>query len=171
MHPICLGLAVLALAAACSPDAERAASPTPPAVAAPLAAAPPSKYKEVESPGAARDAAGAYRSDTVDVLVAPANQAGGGDKLEYKLQMKAGDTLTYAWEAQGAGGVFWHEFHGHTGDTVTFYKKAEGTTHAGVLTAPFEGIHGWYFENRGPTPVVVRLRISGFYALVPDEKT
>jgi hypothetical protein len=76
--------------------------------------------------------------------------------------MTAGDAVTYAWEAEGAG-AFWHEFHGHTADAVTFYEKAEGARHQGSMVAPFDGEHGWYFENRSPNPVVVRLKISGFY--------
>ena len=66
-----------------------------------------------------------------------------------------------------AGSDVWHEFHGHTPQTVTFYKKAAGVTHHGSLTAPFDGIHGWYFENRSKAPVTVRLRLSGFYEIIP----
>ncbi|HEY8571916.1 hypothetical protein [Phenylobacterium sp.] len=123
---------------------------------------PPPKHREVASPGAARDAAAAFRTDTAEVRLAA--RGAKGDKLEYMVRMKAGDTLTYAWDAPGAG-EFWHEFHGHTPDTVTFYKKAAGAKHSGVLVAPFDGVHGWYFENRTAKPVVVRLRMGGFYAL------
>ncbi len=33
----------------------------------------------------------------------------------------------------------------------------------GVYTAPFPGIHGWYWQNQGAEPLTVRLRSSGFY--------
>lgn len=165
-----LGLAALA---GCSPAGDEAAkapaaaapAPAPVADAAPK---PAPKYREVETPGAAKAAKAAYRSDTVDVLVAPKGSPDGGDKLEYKITMQAGDTLTYAWTAEGADGELWHEFHGHTADTVSFYKKATGGRHQGVLTAPFDGIHGWYFENRSQRPVIVRLQMGGFYALAAD---
>jgi hypothetical protein len=161
-------LALLGLAA-CSQEAEAPAARAPAAEAAPPATAattPPPKYREVEAPGAAKEGSVPFRSDAADVVLAP--RGAEGDRLEYKVRMKAGDTLTYAWEAPEAE-AFWHEFHGHTEDTVAFYEKAEGTKHSGVLTAPFDGIHGWYFENRTPRLVVVRLRMGGFYELVPKE--
>ena len=82
---------------------------------------------------------------------------------------KAGDVLVYSLEAP-ADANLWHEFHGHTPQTVTFYKKADGAAHHGSLTAPFDGIHGWYYENRTRAPVVVRMRLSGFYELVEPAK-
>jgi len=126
--------------------------------------APAPKLVEVESPGAARDHASAYRTDLVDVVLAPAKDPSKKDKVEYMVRMKKGEALTYAWDA-GSAGDLWHEFHGHTPQTVTFYKKAGGTRHQGSLTAPFDGIHGWYFENRSDKPVTVKVRLSGFYAL------
>jgi hypothetical protein len=160
--------------AACSPSGQPAAKAPEPASQKAKAETQPSpgtpalspKYREVDTPGAAKTAKAAFRSDTVDVLVAPKGSPGGGDKLEYKISMKAGDTLTYAWTADAED--LWHEFHGHTADTVSFYTKASGGRHEGALTAPFDGIHGWYFENRSSQPVIVRLRMGGFYELVRD---
>jgi hypothetical protein len=31
------------------------------------------------------------------------------------------------------------------------------------LTAPFTGIHGWYWENPGGSPITIHLASSGFY--------
>jgi hypothetical protein len=36
------------------------------------------------------------------------------------------------------------------------------------LTAPFTGIHGWYLRNDADEPIVVRLKVAGFYELVPQ---
>ena len=33
----------------------------------------------------------------------------------------------------------------------------------GNFVAPFPGIHGWYWENRGKQLVIVQLKSSGFY--------
>jgi hypothetical protein len=33
--------------------------------------------------------------------------------------------------------------------------------------APFDGIHGWYFQNQSDKKVVVHLKLSGFYELDP----
>ena len=35
------------------------------------------------------------------------------------------------------------------------------------MTAPIDGIHGWYFRNRSERPIKIRLKLSGFYQLVP----
>jgi hypothetical protein len=32
-----------------------------------------------------------------------------------------------------------------------------------MLTAPFDGVHGWYLQNQSDHPVVVRLQLAGFY--------
>ena len=53
---------------------------------------------------------------------------------------------------------------------MTFYKKAGGAAHHGSLAAPFDGIHGWYYENRTARPVTVRLKLSGYYELIPPAK-
>ena len=51
--------------------------------------------------------------------------------------------------------------------TVATYKRATGTSANGALTAPFDGVHGWFFQNLSINPVVVRVKISGFYELIP----
>jgi hypothetical protein len=51
--------------------------------------------------------------------------------------------------------------------TVATYKQAFGLKQQGALTAPFDGIQGWQFSNSSEHPVVVRLKITGFYDLIP----
>jgi len=127
------------------------------------------KLKEVDSPGAAIHRPGPFRSDVIRVPLKAAADPGKGHEVEYMVRMKTGDSLVYSWET-APGSDVWHEFHGHTPQTVTFYKKAGGTSHHGSLTAPFDGIHGWYFENRTKRPVSVRLRLSGYYELIPKPR-
>jgi len=124
------------------------------------------KLKEVESPGAARHHDKTYRSDTIEVSLKAAGEP--GHKIESMVRMKSGDLLVYSWEAP-PGTEIWHEFHGHSTGTVTFYKKAAGPAHHGALTAPFDGVHGWYYENRTKAPVTVRLKLSGYYEIVPKD--
>ncbi len=115
--------------------------------------------------------AAAYRTDMIEIEV-PAFGAG----LEYKLAMREGDVITYAWDAGDLATpeLFLSEFHGHTervGDapgTVMFYRRAVGRAGSGALTAPFDGVHGWYFRNDTEEPVVVRLQVAGFYELVDE---
>jgi len=67
------------------------------------------------------------------------------------------------------------EFHGHTDrapgttGTLVFYRKATGGTENGSLVAPFDGTHGWYLKNDTDRPVVVRLTLSGFYEVIPNQ--
>jgi hypothetical protein len=98
--------------------------------------------------------------------------------VEYKFAMKPGQTLLYTWQALNADGSpvttpVEFDFHGHTlaadGEemTVATYRKDRATSETGSITAPFEGIHGWYFKNHAADPIVVRLVAEGFYSLVP----
>jgi hypothetical protein len=115
-----------------------------------------------------------FRTDVVEIRL-PGND---GD-LEYKIAMKAGDTVVYSWELVNPANPdqFYTEFHGHTEarpgqpGTVTFYRKATGAKEQGTLIAPFDGIHGWYMQNQSTAPVAVRLHMAGFYELIPGQKT
>jgi hypothetical protein len=52
------------------------------------------------------------------------------------------------------------------------YEKGEGRTEAkGTLTAPFSGIHGWYWENPGDAEVTVTITTAGFYNLSHEFRT
>jgi hypothetical protein len=70
---------------------------------------------------------------------------------------------------------FYTEFHGHTdaapgqaGDLM-FYQKAAGAKASGALIGPWQGIHGWYWQNKSEAPVTVRLRLAGFYELIAGQ--
>jgi hypothetical protein len=112
-----------------------------------------------------------FRSDVVDVRV-----RGGGGEVEYMIKMKPGDTVVYSWEVQNIADPqsFLTEFHGHTepvggrGDLM-FYVKAAGAKAGGSLIAPWQGEHGWYWQNKSADPVTVRLRLAGFYELAPNQ--
>ncbi len=113
-----------------------------------------------------------FRTDTIDIPL-PAED---GD-LEYKVMMRAGDALVYSWEVPNIENPEWFysEFHGHTEPSpgevgnVTFYRNEVGDRDNGNFIAPFEGIHGWYLQNQTTRPVVVRLRLAGFYEEILDQ--
>ncbi|MFI5387133.1 MAG: hypothetical protein ACHQ50_13555 [Fimbriimonadales bacterium] len=113
-----------------------------------------------------------YRTDVIDVPI-----QGNNGQLEYMIRMKAEETVVYSWEVLNNSNPhsFYTEFHGHTeaapgrpGDLM-FYEKASGSTASGSLVAPWPGIHGWYWQNKSDAPVVVRLRMAGFYELIPGQ--
>jgi hypothetical protein len=115
-----------------------------------------------------------FVSYSVDIPLAPGADPEHRDELEYKVRMEKGATYVYSWEVVGIDNpqYFYSDFHGHTSQngsamTVGEYRKAQGSTDNGRLIAPFTGVHGWYFQNQSTRPVIVRLRLAGFYTLVP----
>jgi outer membrane protease len=84
---------------------------------------------------------------------------------EYKFGLTAGASLDYTWQTDGA--ALYYDFHGDPkGDTTGYFKSYEEKVSAqasGSLTAPFEGIHGWYWRNDTASPVVIELKASGDY--------
>ena len=84
--------------------------------------------------------------------------------VEYKYHLEQGATMLYAWK--GTAAVL-HDFHGEKdtarGEAVSFEKK-ERRQGSGVFTAPFTGIHGWYWENPGGETITVSLSSAGFYS-------
>lgn len=142
--------------------------------------APPKEMVDVNAagaPAAVRQPA-AFRSDTFEIPLAADGDADRKNALEFKVRMPKGAGLVYSWQAEGLAVPedLMFDFHGHTvaadakGGKVTVadYEKASGAAANGSLTAPVDGIHGWYFRNRSDKPVKIRLKLSGFYQLVPS---
>lgn len=136
--------------------------------------------EEVVAPGAVAASVrqpAAFRTDTFEIPLAADGDEGRKNALEFKVRMPKGASLVYTWQAEGLAVPedLMFDFHGHTvaadakGGPVSVadYEKASGDAAHGSLTAPVEGIHGWYFRNRSDKPIKVRLKLSGFYELVP----
>jgi hypothetical protein len=87
--------------------------------------------------------------------------------MEYKYRLEKGESLLYTWTATGAVNF---EFHAEPdgaprGYAQTYEKGDRALNASGTLTAPFSGIHGWYWENTTDKPVTVTLKSAGFYNL------
>ena len=116
-----------------------------------------------------------FRTDVVEIPLGGFLDGADKSELEYKVRMKKDATLIYSWEVVGAADArdFHFDQHGHTTPaagqpmTVASYKQAFGLKQQGALTAPFDGIEGWQFSNSSENRVVVRLRLAGFYDLIP----
>ncbi|WP_068878297.1 MULTISPECIES: hypothetical protein [unclassified Phenylobacterium] len=138
----------------------------------------PEDQKVDTSQGAARarEYDVAFRSDVIEIPLGDFMAGADKSELEYKVRMKKDATLIYAWEVVGTSEPrdFHFDQHGHTtpkpGEamSVATYRQAFGLKQQGALTAPFDGIQGWQFSNSSDKPVVVRLRLSGFYDLIPS---
>jgi hypothetical protein len=126
----------------------------------------------------ARESETPPRSDVIEIPLTDFLGGAKGSELEYKVAMKKGASLIYEWEVIGAKNPddVAYDFHGHTTPEpgksmeVATYKQARGLKQAGSLTAPFDGIQGWQFSNFAEGPVVIRVKLTGFYELVPAGK-
>lgn len=101
----------------------------------------------------------AFKEETIEFRVAPR------EGMEYKYRLDKGEALLYSWKATAPVG---HEFHaepdGAPPGYAQSYEKGEGAREAsGTLTAPFPGIHGWFWENTSDEVVTVTLTTAGFY--------
>jgi len=88
--------------------------------------------------------------------------------VEYKYHLEQGATMLYSWTANAP---VMHDFHGERASGATdgapaeeSFDKRDRRQASGSLTAPFSGIHGWYWENPGGEPIRIRLTSSGFYS-------
>lgn len=125
---------------------------------------------------AARREAAAFRTDTFEIPLAANGDEARRNALEFKVRLPKGASLLYRWQAEGLAVPedLMFDFHGHTAASkskgavsVADYERGSGAVANGSLVAPVDGIHGWYFRNRSGKPIKVRLRLSGFYTLVP----
>ena len=100
--------------------------------------------------------------DTVKIVIPP------NGALEYKFAMAKDAVLEYSWITDSAPIYF--DFHGEPkGATDGYFKSYLETKHTeskGKLTTPFEGIHGWYWENETDQPVTIQLSTNGTYQVL-----
>lgn len=104
-----------------------------------------------------------YREDIVDITIP------GGKGLEYKFYLGDGDVLGYDWSTN-SGEVIYFDFHGEPqGDTIGYFESyavSKANSVRGTFNAYFEGSHGWYWENKGETDIVVTLKTQGSYKII-----
>ena len=101
-----------------------------------------------------------FRSDKMSLTLMPRQGA------EIKAIMQAGENFVFHWEVEGGDVSF--DMHGEPpngGDDFTsFWVGRNETKASGSFEAPFEGTHGWYWQNNGTDPVTVHLTTAGYYA-------
>jgi hypothetical protein len=102
------------------------------------------------------------RNDTVTIVIPPKKG------LEYKFYMKRDYALDYSWTTDGKPIYF--DFHGESKGAKNGYFKSYATATdskaSGSLMAPFEGIHGWFWENISDKPITIQLNTKGVYKVV-----
>ncbi|MEO8723396.1 MAG: hypothetical protein ABI395_07720 [Sphingobium sp.] len=132
--------------------------------AAPVAAAPAYAVPAQTSANIAR--ATAYRSDEKVVTLAPHSG------IEIKARMKTGDSFNFRWTSTGPVRADMHgePTGGKEGEFTDYWKQKDVSVSQGSFTAPFAGTHGWYWKNRGETPVTIKVNAEGFYESLFERK-
>jgi len=131
-------------------EAEAAEMPTATLAAATIALAPTRESIESKS---------TWRADEETIVLEPHSG------VELKAHMLKGDGYAFEWEATGPVKV---DMHGEPPNAAedeftSYWIDKETTSQKGTFVAPIEGSHGWYWRNKGDTPVTVTLKVSGFY--------
>ncbi len=101
-----------------------------------------------------------FRSDTMTLTLVP-NRG-----TEIKVVMNKNENFVFNWKV--TGGVAYFDMHGEAlntrGDEFTSYWEGNDASGAsGTFTAPFDGTHGWYWQNKGSESIEIQLSTSGFY--------
>jgi hypothetical protein len=101
-----------------------------------------------------------FRADEMTLTLAS------GDGAEIKAWMTRGRRFVFSWTAEG--GVVNVDMHGEPidaagGEFTSYWKEEDKRAGHGAFEAPFDGTHGWFWENLGPEPVTIRVRTSGYY--------
>ena len=85
------------------------------------------------------------------------------ESVEYKYRLEADAGLIFSWQASGEVVFDLHaEPDGAEEGYAESFIQGRGLQDHGVYSAPFPGIHGWFWENRGMETVTVTLNAAGF---------
>lgn len=89
------------------------------------------------------------------------------ESVEFKYTMAEGQSMVFDWRAKGtATADVIYEMHSEVDadpeQSVTF-ELSRGESQRGTFVAPFDGVHGWYWENRGTEEVEIVLEATGFF--------
>jgi hypothetical protein len=111
------------------------------------------------TPAALKPQAAAYATDQVEFTLQP------NEGMEYKYRLERDAALLFTWSATAP---LHYELHsvpdGAPRDFAeTFDKQDSRPGASGSYTAPFTGIHGWYWQNRTAGPVTLTLTAAGFF--------
>jgi hypothetical protein len=99
-----------------------------------------------------------FKVDAREIVLGPY------EYVEYKYHLEKDAVMLFSWRASGD---VMHDFHGDpegqpSTSAQSFDKRAREEAD-GSFTAPFTGIHGWFWENPGGETITVRVTTAGFY--------
>jgi len=100
----------------------------------------------------------AFRTDRVRFELAPF------ESVEYKYRLARDGGVVFSWSASGELLFDLHaEPDGGAPGYAESFEQGRDRARNGTYIAPFDGIHGWFWENRGTEPVELVLVASGFF--------
>lgn len=99
-----------------------------------------------------------FRTDRIRFVLGPF------ESVEYKYRLALGASMLYAWHATGEVVYDLHaEPDGAPEGYAESFEQDRSEAARGTYTAPFTGIHGWFWENRGSQDVTVEISSAGFF--------
>jgi hypothetical protein len=103
----------------------------------------------------------AYRSDEMTLTLAP------GEGAEVKALIRKGGQFVFNWSTTDGAPVK-ADMHGEPenakpNEFTTYWKEPQQSKGQGSFTAGFDGIHGWFWRNKGTQPVTIKVQVSGFH--------
>ena len=100
-----------------------------------------------------------YRLDAREFTIPP------NSGMEFKYVLSKSATMIYAWKSSSFVDFDFHtEPAGKPPEASESFEKGEAAQKRGGYTAPYDGIHGWYWENKTDRDVTVKLSAAGFFA-------
>ncbi|MFK7912975.1 MAG: hypothetical protein AB8B93_03600 [Pseudomonadales bacterium] len=97
------------------------------------------------------------------------------ESVEYKYQLRQGDSLLYRWHSSGQVLVNFHSEPDQptaaaqaSGENAVSFNQGRSQANYGAYVAPFDGIHGWFWQNRGTSAITIELQTSSFAELAID---
>jgi hypothetical protein len=98
-------------------------------------------------------------------------QLGPYEFVEFKYTLAQGASMVYSWTATGPVIYDFHsEPEGAPAGYAESFDKAQAPAASGTYTAPFSGIHGWFWENPGAKLITITLNTAGFYTAAQEFK-
>ena len=99
-----------------------------------------------------------YKVDAIEFLLRP------DQFVEYKFQLKTGDMMMFNWTASGDLEVDFHTVpEGKPISASETFQRGTFKSGQGHYKAPYPGLQGWYWLNKGPGDVKIVLNASGFF--------
>lgn len=111
----------------------------------------------IDTPGGLQLQFEPHRTDDVEFVLEPFQS------VEYKYLMDQSSALVFSWRASGELYFDLHADDRTRPDHSASSLQGVASTQMGTYIAPFNGMHGWFWENRSFETVTLRVVTSGFY--------